>query len=151
MLEIFYRNTTHRMICLLLAAIFLASFPTGATALAFCPDAQKIQLVDRQYLHPAGCHSPVEAGRPLFYEYRSAMADQGNNDCLDISLANSKSLIRPPEKVLPVLAKILFPGVLIDRRQGFRQKTAGRMSFVLNHPQTPSLPVSAQRTVVLLI
>ncbi|MCF6290937.1 MAG: hypothetical protein L3J03_08090 [Desulfobacterales bacterium] len=134
-----------------MTAIFLASFPTGATALAFCPEGQKIQLVDRQYLHPADCHSPVEAAGPLFYEYRSAMAGQGNNDCIDISLANSKSLIRPPEKVLPVPANILFPGVLIDSRQGFRQKTADRMSFVLNQARTPSHPVTAQRTVVLLI
>ncbi len=151
MLEIFYMNRAQQAICLLLAAIFLASFPSRATALAFCPDARKIQLVDRQYLHPADCHSPVEAGRPLFYGYRAALADQGKSDCLDISLANSKSLIRPPERVRPGLARILFPGPPVDRWPGLRQTTAARMSLVLNQPRSPALPVSAQRTVVLLI
>ena len=149
--KIFCKNAFNRVICLLLAAVFLSSFPTGATALALCLDEGRNHVVDQGHLYLADCHSSVEAGQSLSYEYRSTLAGQERNNCVDISLSNENAVSRPSEITLPVFTKVVFSYALPNSRIGFQQQIAGYSSAAFTQPQFLSPFINARLTVVLLI
>jgi hypothetical protein len=149
--KIFCKNVFNRVICLLLAAVFLSSFPTGATALALCLDEGENHIVDQGHLYLADCHSSVEAGQSLLYEHPSTLAGQESNNCVDISLSNENAVNRPSEITLPVFTKVIFSYALPNSRIGFQQQIAGYGSAAFTQPRFLSPFINTRLTVVLLI
>ena len=150
MLNIFLNNLINRTGCLLLVTVFLSTFPTSSTALAFCLDEQEIHIVS-QNLYLADCHSAVEVGLILSDEHFSALVEKGKNDCTDVSLTNANILNRPSKITLPVSAKVTLsytlPGGLVNYQQQVAEYNSSAFSqplFILPH-------INAHRTVVLLI
>ena len=151
MIKISNKSIFNRVICLLLTAVFLSSFPAGTKALALCLDEGENHVVDQGHLYLADCHSSVDAGQPLFYEYRSTIAGPANNNCVDISLSNPSAVNRPPEIILPVFSKVILSYTLPYNQIESQHQIAGYSSSTLAQPQFPSSFINAQRTVVLLI
>ncbi len=149
--KIFCKNAFTRVICLVLAAVFLSSFPTGATALALCLDMDKTHVVDQDHLHLADCHSSAEAGQSLLYGHYSTLAGKENNNCVDIALSNENAVNRPSEITLPVFTKVVLSYALPNSQIGSQQQMAEYLSSALTQPQFPSPFINARLTVVLLI
>jgi len=150
MLKIFCNKSINRTVCLLLVAIFLSSFPTGATALALCLDEGENHIVDQNF-YLAGCHSSVDKDLLLSDEHCSALAEKENNDCVDVSLTSANKLNRPSKIMLPGFAKTILSYTLPRRLIRFPQQVAGNNSSALS-PYLFILPhTNSHRTVVLLI
>ncbi len=150
MLRIFYNNLINRTVCLLLVAVFLSTFPTGATALAFCLDEEENHIVG-QNLYLADCHSSVEVDLLLSDEHCSALAEKENNDCTDVSFTNANKLNRPSKIILPVSAKVIFSYAIPRSQLRFRQQVEESSSSSLSQPLFILPHIDAHRTVVILI
>jgi hypothetical protein len=150
MLNIFYKNTYNRVICLFLTAVFLSSFPAGATALVVCLDEDENHIVAPNF-YLADCHSSVDAGLLLSDEYCSALAEKENNDCVDVSLTNANTLNRPSRVMLPGIAKTIVFYTQPSRLIGFQQQVAGNSSSALFQHLFTLTQANPLRTVVLLI
>ncbi len=150
MLRIFYNNLINRTVCLLLVAVFLSTFPTGATALAYCLDEEENHLVGQNF-SLANCHSSVEKELLLSDEHRSALAEKENNDCTDVSLANANILNRPSKIILPASAKVILSYAIPPSQLRFQQQVAEYSSAAFFQPLFSLPHINAHRTVVILI
>ena len=144
------KNSFHRVICLLMIAFLLSSFPAGSSALALCLDEEENHLVD-QNLYLVDSHSSEEANLLFSDEHCSVLAKQENNDCVDVSLTNANTLNLPTKLFLPVSAKVILSYELPDNLTVFQQHLAGNTSSALTHPLLTASLLKAHRTVVLLI
>jgi len=148
--KIFYKNIFNRMIRLFLTAVFLSSFPTGATALALCLDEDKNHIVNQNF-YLADCHSSADAYLLLSDEHCSALAEKENNDCVDVSLTNANTLNLPSKVTLPGFAGIILSYTLPSRLIEFQQQVAGNNSSALSQHLFTLPHTNSHRTVVLLI
>jgi hypothetical protein len=149
MTRIFPENIFNRVICLFLTAVFLSSFPTGATALALCMDEDENHIVQNFYL--ADCHSSVDANLLLSDEHCSALAEKENNDCVDVSLTNANTLNRPSKVILPGFAKTVLSYTLPSMLMSFQQQVAGNNISALSQHLFTFPYTNLHRPVVLLI
>lgn len=145
-----YKNSFSRVVSLLLTAVFLLSYPTGSAALALCLDQEENHVVE-QNLYLDKCHSFSRTYLPLSDEHCSALAEQENNDCIDVSLSNSDTLNLPSKIVLAPVANTLLSYTLPANFIGTQEQVTGRNSFIsLLQPPT-SFHLNSLRTIVLLI
>jgi len=150
MLKIFYDKIINRSVCLLLVAVFLSSFPTGTTTLAFCLDEQENHVVGQNF-YLVDCHSSNEIGRIYSDEHFSALAEKRGNDCTDVFLTNANILNRPSRMTLPVLAKVVLSYTLPGEVDSFQQQVAKHSFSALSQPLFVLPHISTHQTVVLLI
>ena len=137
------------MICLVLAAIFLSSFPAGTTALALCLDEDENHIVDQNF-YLADCHSSVDADLLLSDEHCAALAEKENNNCVDVSLTNASTLNRPSKIILPGFTKTILSYALPNNLLGFQQQLAKYRSTALSQYLITLPHINADRTVILL-
>jgi hypothetical protein len=150
MLKVFYNNLINRTVCLLLVAIFMSTYTTGATALAFCLDEDENHLVGQnQYL--VNCHTSVKGGQLLSNEHCSTQAEKENKDCTDISLTSANKLNRPSKITPAAVAKIKVFYTLPSNPIVFQHKAAGHIPAVTFQQLSTSSHLNAHRTIVLLI
>ena len=150
MRKIFSKNIFNRLICLFLTAVFLSSFPTGATALALCMDEDENHIVAQNF-YLVACHSSVDADLLLSDEHCSALAEKENNDCVDVSLTNANTLNRPSKVILPSFAKTVLSYTLPGRLMSFQQQVTGNNASALFQHLFTFPNTNSHRTVVLLI
>ena len=149
MTEIFPKKSFKRLICLVLATVFLSSFPAGTSGLALCLDMDQIHVIDQQYLSVADCHSSNDTSKVT--RPNSSLAGREANDCLDISVSNKHALRRPSEITLPNTSKFVLSYTLPESQlESQQQLTAYGSSTLTQHLVTPP-HFSACRTVILLI
>jgi len=91
-----------------LVTVFLSTFPTGTSSLAFCLDEQENHVVGKN-LNLVNCHSTKETVQIFYDEHYSTLFGKRENGCTDVSLNNAKSLNRPSRKTLPISAKVALP------------------------------------------
>ena len=149
MTEILSKKLFNRFICLVLAAVFLSSFPAGTPALALCLDKNENHIIDPNF-YLADCHSPVDTDLLLSDEHCSALAEKENNDCVDVSLSNQNAFNRPSAITLPAFAKIILSYALPDNQPGSQQQLAKHHSSALSQHLSTLLHINAHRTVILL-
>ena len=149
MTEILSKKSFNRLICLMLAAVFLSSFPAGTTALALCLDKDKNHIIDPTF-YLADCHSHVDKDLLLSDEHCSALAEKENNDCVDVSLSNQNAFNRPSAITLPAFAKIILSYTLPDNQLRSQQQLAKHHSFALSQHLSTLPHINAHRTVILL-
>jgi hypothetical protein len=149
MTEILSKKSFNRLICLMLAVVFLSSFPAGTTALALCLDKDENHIIDQNF-YLADCHSPVDTDMLLSDEHCSALAEKENNDCVDVSLSNQNAFNRPSAITLPAFAKIVLSYALPDNQPGSQQQLAKHHSSALSQHLSTLPHINAQRTVILL-
>ena len=150
MTEIFHKNTLNRIVSLLLTAVFLFSYPTGAAALALCLDQEENHIVDQnRYLD--NCHSFANTYLPLSEDHYAARTERENNDCVDVSLTNANILNRPSKIALPAIAKSIFPYALPSNLEGYMQQMAGQKPPISFQYSPNSLHLKVHRATVLLI
>lgn len=149
MTEILSKKSFNRLICLVLAAVFLSSFPAGTTALALCLDKDKNHIIDPTF-YLADCHSHVDKDLLLSDEHCSALAEKENNDCVDVSLSNQNAFNRPSAITLPAFAKIILSYALPDNQPGSQQQLAKYHSSALSQHLSTLPHINAHRTVILL-
>jgi hypothetical protein len=149
MTEILSKKSFNRLICLVLAAVFLSSFPAGTTALALCLDKDENHIIDPNF-YLADCHSPVDTDLLLSDEHCSALAEKENNDCVDVSLSNQNAFNRPSAITLPASAKIILSYALPDNQLRSQQQLAKHHSSALSQHLSTLPHINAQRTVILL-
>ena len=149
MLNIFLKSIIKRKVSLLLITVFLSSFPTGTTSLAFCLDEQENHVVG-QNLYLVNCHSTDETAR-FFDENFSVLAEKRKNDCTDGSLSSVNIFNRPPRRSLPISAEVVLSFGPLSERVNYKQQVAefslsalSQLLFILPY-------INAHRTVVLLI
>ena len=133
----------------MLVIVFLTTFPTGSSALAFCLDEQESHAVTKNYFL-VDCHSSVEEGLSLSDEHLWALAEK-EKDCTDISLTSANILNRPSKITLPASAKVIFSCALPGGLASFKQQVQGYSSFALSQPFFVLPHIDTQRTVILLI
>ncbi len=150
MTKMLSKKLFNRVICLFLTAVFLFSFPAGATAVVVCLDEDENHIVAPNF-YLADCHSSVDAGLLLSDEYCSALAEKENNDCVDVSLTNANTLNRPSRVMLPGIAKTVVFYTLPSRLVGFQQQVAGNNSSALFQHLFTLTQANPLRTIVLLI
>ena len=150
MIKVVSKNSFHRVICLLMIAFLLSSFPAGSSALALCLDQEENHIVG-QKLYLDKCHSFADTYLPLSEEHCSARAEKEKNDCVDVSLTSANALNFPTKLFLPVSAKVILSLELPDNLTGFQQHVAGNTSSALTHPLLTASLLKTHRTVVLLI
>jgi|GEM_PF-1379717 len=150
MLNFFYYNLINRTFCLLLVAVFLSTFPTSMTALAYCLDEKENHLVG-QNLYLAACHSSVEVDVIFSDEHCSALTKKENRNCTDVSLTNANILNRPSKIILPVSAKVLLSYTIPHNHQKLQQQVAGNETSALSQHLFTLPSINAHRTVVLLV
>ncbi len=149
MTEILSKKSFNRLICLVLAAVFLSSFPAGTTALALCLDKDENHIIDPNF-YLADCHSSVDTGLLLSDEHCSALAEKKNNDCVDVSLSNQNAFNRPSAITLPAFAKMILSYALPDNQLRSQQQLAKHHSSALSQHLSTLPHINAQRTVILL-
>ena len=149
MTEILSKKSFNRLICLMLAAVFLSSFPAGTTALALCLDKDESHIIDPNF-YLADCHSSVDTDLLLPDEHCSALAEKENNDCVDVSLSNQNAFNRPSAITLPAFAKIILSYALPDNQPGSQQQLAKYHSSALSQHLSTLPHINAHRTVILL-
>ena len=149
MTEILSKKSFNRLICLVLAAVFLSSFPAGTTALALCLDKDENHIIDPNF-YLADCHSSVGTDLLLSDEHCSALAEKENNDCVDVSLSNQNAFNRPSAITLPAFAKIILSYALPDNQLRSQQQLAKHHSSALSQHLSTLPHINAQRTVILL-
>ncbi len=149
--NIFSNMSFCRVVSLVLTAVFLSSFPAGATSLAICVDSEENHIINQEHLRLDDCHPALETVQPSIIESHSVLKSQDNDDCVDILLSNSNLLIRSSERKITEFTKLIFPVVLFDNNFGFQDNLKGQKSSLPIQPQFPSPSIIAQRTVVLLI
>ena len=149
MTEILSKKSFNRLICLVLAAVFLSSFPAGTTALALCLDKDDNHIIDPNF-YLADCHSSVGTDLLLSDEHCSALAEKENNDCVDVSLSNQNAFNRPSAITLPAFAKIILSYALPDNQLRSQQQLAKHHSSALSQHLSTLPHINAQRTVILL-
>ncbi len=150
MTKILSKKSFNRLICLFMTAIFLSSFPTGATALALCLDEDENHIVDQNF-YLADCHSSVDADLLFSDEHCSALAEKENNDCVDVSLTNANTLNRPSKVILPGFAKTVLSYTLPSMLMSFQQQVAGNNSSAFSQHLFTFPHTNSHRPVVLLI
>jgi hypothetical protein len=150
MMKMFYNKIINRFVCVLLVAVFLSSFPTGTTTLAFCLDEQENHVVG-QNLFLVDCHSSIEIGRIYSAEHFQALVEKRGNDCTDVSLTNATILNRPSRITLPVLAKVFLSYTLPREINSYQQQVAKQSLSALSQPLFVLPHIDTHRTVVLLI
>jgi hypothetical protein len=150
LLNIFLDNLINRTVCLLLVIVFLTTFPTGSTALAFCLDEQESHVVVQDF-YLVDCHSAVEEGLSLSDENFFALAEKEKNDCTDISLTNANILNRPSRIILPASAKVILSSTLPRGLVSLQQQVPGQSSSALSQPFFVLPHIEVQRTIILLI
>ena len=150
MLNVFLKNFVNRTVCLLIIAVFLSTFTTGMTALAFCLDQQESHVVGKNF-YLADCHSTSEVDLIISDEHFSILAKENKNDCTDVSLTNAHILNRPSKRISPVSAKVILSYTLPGGLVSFQQQVAGYSSSALSHPLFILPHMNAHRTTVLLI
>jgi hypothetical protein len=149
MTEILSKKSFNRLICLVLAAVFLSSFPAGTTALALCLDKDENHIIDPNF-YLADCHSSVGTDLLLSDEHCSALAEKENNDCVDVSLSNQNAFNRPSAITLPAFAKIILSYALPDNQLRSQQQLAKHHSSALSQHLSTLPHINAHRTVILL-
>ena len=149
MTEILTKKSFNRLICLVLAPVFLSSFPAGTTALALCLDKDENHIIDPNF-YLADCHSSVDTDLLLPDEYCSALAEKENNDCVDVSLSNQNAFNRPSAITLPAFAKIILSYALPDNQLRSQQQLAKHHSSALSQHLSTLPHINAHRTVILL-
>jgi hypothetical protein len=149
MTEILSKKSFNRLICLVLAAVFLSSFPAGTTALALCLDKDENHIIDPNF-YLADCHSSVGTDLLLSDEHCSALAEKENNDCVDVSLSNQNAFNRPSAITLPAFAKMILSYALPDNQLRSQQQLAKHHSSALSQHLSTLPHINAQRTVILL-
>ncbi len=149
MTEILSKKSFNRLICLVLAAVFLSSFPAGTTALALCLDKDENHIIDPNF-YLADCHSSVDTDLLLSDEHCSALAEKENNDCVDVSLSNQNAFNRPSAITLPAFAKMILSYALPDNQLRSQQQLAKHHSSALSQHLSTLPHINAQRTVILL-
>ena len=143
-------NSSIRVICLLLTAVFLFSYPTGSSAWALCLDQEENHIVGQIYLD--NCHSTKETYLPLSEEHCAARTERENNDCVDVSLTNASVLNRPSKIALPAIAKDILSYTLPSNLEEYTQQMAGKKPPVSSFQYPPnSIHLKIHRTTVLLI
>ena len=150
MTEILPKKSFKRLICLVLATVFLSSFPAGTSGLALCLDMDEIHVIDQQYLSVADCHSSNDNNSKVT-QPNSSLAGREANACLDISVSNKHALRRPSEITLPNTAKFVLSYTLPDSQLESQQQLTAYGSSTLTQPLIIPLHISARRTVILLI
>jgi hypothetical protein len=151
MTKIFSKKSFNRVICLVLAAVFLSSFPAGATALALCLDMDKIHVADQKYLLTPDCHSSNDTHNLINNQPNATLISREANDCVDVSLSNRNALRRPSEITLPVFDKVILSYDLPNSQLGLQQQLAGYSSSALSQHLFTLPHINARRTVVLQI
>lgn len=149
MTEILSKKSFNRLICLVLAAVFLSSFPAGTTALALCLDKDENHIIDPNF-YLADCHSSVGKDLLLSDEHCSVLAEKENNDCVDVSLSNQNAFNRPSAITLPAFAKMILSYALPDNQLRSQQQLAKHHSSALSQHLSTLPHINAQRTVILL-
>ncbi len=149
MTEILSKKSFNRLICLVLAAVFLSSFPAGTTALALCLDKDENHIIDPNF-YLADCHSPVDTDLLLSDEHCSALAEKENNDCVDVSLSNQNAFKRSSAITLPAFAKMILSYALPDNQLRSQQQLAKHHASALSQHLSTLPHINAQRTVILL-
>ena len=150
MLKIFNSDIFNRTICLLLALIFLSTFPAGKTSLAFCLDDQESHLVGQKF-YLADCHSLNQANRIISDEQISVHAGNSEKDCTDVSLINANIINRPSQTRLPIASKVFHSYTLPNGLIRTQQKVEGFNSTALYQPLFIPPNITDRNTVVLLI
>lgn len=149
MTEILSKKSFNRLICLVLAAVFLSSFPAGTTALALCLDKDDNHIIDPNF-YLADCHSSVGTDLLLSDEHGSALAEKENNDCVDVSLSNQNAFNRPSAITLPAFAKIILSYALPDNQLRSQQQLAKHHASALSQHLSTLPHINAHHTVILL-
>ena len=149
MTKILFKKYFNRLICLFLAAVFLSSFPTGATALALCLDENENHIVGQNF-HLADCHSTVDTNQLLSDKHYFALTKKKNNDCVDVSLTNASTLNLPSRVTLPAFVKTILSYVLPNNQLGFQQQLVKYRSSVLSQYLITLPNINAHRSVILL-
>lgn len=150
MRNIYLKSFINRTVCLLLAAVFLSTFPTGATALAFCLDGQESHVVGTN-LYLADCHSASEIGRIISNEHFSALTRRSNNDCTDVSLTNANVLNRSSRITLPASPQVILFYSLPSRLFNVQKQNAVAGSSEFSRPLFVLPHLTTLRSVVLLV
>lgn len=150
MLKFFYNNIIFRIIGLLLTAIFIVSYPTGAASMVLCLDQQDNHLVP-QRIYLDNCHTIADTYLPLSEEHYSAREERENNDCVDVSLTNANILNRPSKTTLPAIAKDILSYPLPGNLVRLQQQVIMKKSPNAFQNFTNTLHLKIQRTTVLLI
>jgi hypothetical protein len=149
MTEILSKKSFNRLICLVLAAVFLSSFPAGTTALALCLDKDDNHIIDPNF-YLADCHSSVGTDLLLSDEHGSALAEKENNDCVDVSLSNQNAFNRPSAITLSAFAKIILSYALPDNQLRSQQQLAKHHASALSQHLSTLPHINAHHTVILL-
>ena len=149
MTEILSKKSFNRLICLVLAAVFLSSFPAGTTALALCLDKDDNHIIDPNF-YLADCHSSVGTDLLLSDEHGSALAEKENNDCVDVSLSNQNAFNRPSAITLPAFAKMILSYALPDNQLRSQQQLAKHHASALSQHLSTLPHINAHHTVILL-
>ena len=150
MIKIFSENLFNHTVCLLLVSVFLSTFPTGATALAFCLDERENHVVGQNF-YLANCHVAIETPLTLSEEHCSVLNKGKNNDCTDVSLTIANKLNRPSKIILPTSSKVILFNTLPNELVSFQQRVLGYYSSTLSQPLFIWPQIDPHRTVVLLI
>jgi hypothetical protein len=150
MLKFINNNFCNHTICLLLAVVFLSSFPTGAAALALCLDQEENHIVDQDF-YLDDCHSSIGTYLPLSDEHCDARTERENNNCVDISLTNANTINIPSKVLLPAFSKNILSYVVPNRIIRFEQQAGGQSSSVFSQYLPTSSHLNQQRTIVLLV
>ena len=151
MTKILSEKSFNRVICLVLAAVFLSSFTADTSGLALCLDMDKTHVIDQQYLFIADCHSSNDDNNSKVNQPNSTLVGREASDCLDVSVSSKNALRRPSEITLPTVAKVVLSYTPPNSQLGSQQQLTMHGSSALTQHLITLPHTNAHRTVILLI
>lgn len=133
----------------MLVTVFLLTFPTGTTSLAFCLDEQESHVVGQNF-YLVNCHSTDETAR-IFHKNFSVLAEKKKSDCTDIFLSNANILNRPPRRSLPISVKVVPSLGPLSEIVTYKNQIAEFSLSALSQPLFVLPYTNAYQKIVLLI